>query len=101
MQCYIPNFKNLSKVILKKKIFEYFFRYFYGSNLGPLRRGHLGPCGLDLNKLGKRPLGNATNEMSIKVVKILQELAESEPKAIPNIKGKDGQTYLNEQQNYR
>ena len=30
----------------------------------------------------------------IEVVKILQELAESEPKPIPNIKGKDGQTYL-------
>ena len=31
----------------------------------------------------------------IKVVKILQELAESEPKAHPKIKGKDGQTFLN------
>ena len=38
---------------------------------------------------------------TLKVVKILKELAESEPKARPNIKGKDGQTYLNKQQNYR
>ena len=30
----------------------------------------------------------------MKVVKILQELAESEPKPITNIKGKDGKTYL-------
>ena len=34
--------------------------YFYGLNLEPLQQGHLGPCSLDLNKLGKRPLGNAT-----------------------------------------
>ena len=34
MQCYIPNFKHLSKVVLKKRIFEYFAMYFYGSNLG-------------------------------------------------------------------
>ena len=31
--------------------------YFYASNLGPLWRGHLGPCGHDLNNLGKRLLG--------------------------------------------
>ena len=30
--------------------------------------------------------------MKIKLVKILQELTESEPKAYPNIKGKDGPT---------
>ena len=37
--------------------------------------------------------------LPVKVVKILQELAESEPKPIPNIEGKDGQTYLNKEQN--
>ena len=36
MLCYIPNFKHLSKVVLKKKIFEYFSMYFHGANLGPL-----------------------------------------------------------------
>ena len=64
MQCYIPNFKHMSKVILKKKIFEYFSMYFCGLKLGPLWRGHLGPCGLDLNKRGKRPLCNATYQIS-------------------------------------
>ena len=34
-QCHIPKFKHLSHVLLKKKIFEYFFLYFYGSNIGP------------------------------------------------------------------
>ena len=33
--------------------------HFYGSNLGPLARDHLGPLDLHLNKLGKEPLGNA------------------------------------------
>ena len=37
----------------------------------------------------------------IKVVKILQELVESEPKLILNVKGKYVQTYLYKQQNYR
>ena len=32
-QCYILNFKHLSQVVLKKKIFEYFAMYFYGLNL--------------------------------------------------------------------
>ena len=35
MQCNI-NFKHLSKVVLKKKIFENFSMPFYGSNLGSL-----------------------------------------------------------------
>ena len=34
-QCYIPNFKHLRQVVLKKKIFEYFSMYFYDLNLGP------------------------------------------------------------------
>ena len=58
MQCYIPNFKHLSQVVLKKETFQYFSMYFYGSNLGSMCRGHLGACGLDLNNFGKRPLGN-------------------------------------------
>ena len=41
--CYIPKFTHLSQVVLKKKIFEYFSMYFYGLNLGPQARGHLGP----------------------------------------------------------
>ena len=38
-QCYIPNFKHLSQVILKKKILEYFSIYFYGLNLSPYSAG--------------------------------------------------------------
>ena len=34
----MSNFKHLSRVVLKKKIFEYFTMHFYGSNLG-----HPGP----------------------------------------------------------
>ena len=34
-QCYIPNFKHLGQVVLKKKIFEYISMHFYGLNLGP------------------------------------------------------------------
>ena len=37
--------------------------HFYGSNLGPLARGHLGPWDLGLNKLGKGAPGNATYHM--------------------------------------
>ena len=40
-QCYIPNVKNLSQVVLKKKILEYFSMYFYGLNLSP---HSVGPC---------------------------------------------------------
>ena len=43
----------------EKDFFYYFSMYLYGLNLGPLQQGHLGPCSLDLNELGKRPLGNA------------------------------------------
>ena len=57
-QCYIPYFKHLSHVVLKKKMFVYIFSmYFYGSNLGPLARGQLDPWDLHLYKLGKGPLG--------------------------------------------
>ena len=42
-QCFIPNFKHLSQVVLKKKIYKKISMYFYGSNLGLLARGHLGP----------------------------------------------------------
>ena len=44
--------------------FLIFFMYFYGLNLGPPAAGHLGTCDLHLNKLGKGPLGNATNQIS-------------------------------------
>ena len=39
--------------------FEYFSMYFYGSNLRPLTRGHLGPWDLHLNKLGGSAIGIA------------------------------------------
>ena len=45
-QCYIRNFKHLSQVVKKMKVFEYFSMYFYGLNLGPLVSGpswNLGP----------------------------------------------------------
>ena len=38
--------------------------HFYGLNLGPLARGHLGPWDLHLNKLGKGALANATYQIS-------------------------------------
>ena len=63
-QCYIPNFKHLGHVVLKKKIFQYISVHFHGSNLGPLARGHLGSWDLGLNKLGKGPPSNATNQIS-------------------------------------
>ena len=40
--------------------FSIFSMYFYGSNLGPLARGHLGPWDLHLNKLVRGEVGNAT-----------------------------------------
>ena len=61
---FIPNFKHLSQVVLKQKIYQYFSMYFYGSNLGPLARGHLGLWDLHLNKLVKGELGNATYQIS-------------------------------------
>ena len=44
--------------------FEYISMHFYGLNLGPLARGHLGPWDLGLNKLGKGPPCNATYQIS-------------------------------------
>ena len=43
---------------------EDFLIYFYGLNLGPLARDHLGPWDLGLNKLGKGAPGNATYQIS-------------------------------------
>ena len=37
----------------------------------------------------------------MKVIKILQGLVESDPRAYPKHQEKDGQKYLNKQQNYR
>ena len=42
----------------------YISMHFYGSNLGPLARDHLGPWDLGLNKLGKGAPGNATYQIS-------------------------------------
>ena len=47
-----------------EKIFEYFSMYFYGSNLQPLARSHLGPWDLHLNKIGKGLLSNAKIQIS-------------------------------------
>ena len=44
--------------------FLIYFYAFYGSNLGPLARDHLGPWDLRLNKLGKGAPGNATYQIS-------------------------------------
>ena len=59
-QCYIQNSKHLNQVVLKKKMLEHFSMYFYGLNLGPSGRDHLGAGDLHLNKLEKKLLGNAT-----------------------------------------
>ena len=61
---YILNFRHVSQVVLKKKIFKYFSMYFYGWNLQLVARSHLGPWDLHCNKIGKGPLGNATNQLS-------------------------------------
>ena len=42
------------------EIVECFSMYFFGSNLRLQAQGHLEPWDLHLNKIGKRPLGNAT-----------------------------------------
>ena len=57
-QCYILNFMHLSKVVLKKKIFEYFSMYFFFVRTqDPLAGGCLGHWDLHLNNLGKGLLG--------------------------------------------
>ena len=61
-QSYIANFKHLSRVVLKKKIFEYFSMYFYGSNLGYPGKEPSWILGPHLNKIGKGLLGNATTQ---------------------------------------
>ena len=48
----------------KEEDFLIYSIHFYGSNLGPLARGHLGPWDLHLNKLGRGALGNATYQIS-------------------------------------
>ena len=55
-------------MVLKKKIFEYFSMYFYGLNLQPLPRSHLGPWDLHLNQIGKGPLGHATIQIMTKKI---------------------------------
>ena len=61
--------------------------------LQKILHGDVKTIGLILKMMGGRA--------HIKVVKILQALAIQNPKPIPNIKEKDGQTYLNKQKNYR
>ena len=43
--------------------FSIFSLYFYGSNLGTLAGGHLGPWDLHLNKPVRGELGNATYQI--------------------------------------
>ena len=62
-KCYVPNFKHLSQVVLKK-IFEYFSMYFYGLNLGSPGKEPSWILGPHLNKIGKGLLGNATYPIS-------------------------------------
>ena len=38
-KCFISNLNNLSQVVLKKKIFEYFFYIFLWFDIGPLGAG--------------------------------------------------------------
>ena len=51
MQSKLTKFQASEQSGSEKEDFEYFPMYFYGSNLGHMWRGHLGPCSLDLNKL--------------------------------------------------
>ena len=44
--------------------FSIFVYVFYGSNLGPLATGHLGPWDLHLNKFLRGELDNATYQIS-------------------------------------
>ena len=44
--------------------FSYFAMYFYGSNLGPLARGYLGPGDRGLNIFGKRLPGNVKYQIT-------------------------------------
>ena len=48
--CFIPYFKYLSQVVLKKKLFEYFSMYLYGSSPRPIGRRHFSPRGHHLQK---------------------------------------------------
>ena len=63
-QCYIPKFKCLSQVVLKKKVCKYVY-VFLLFEPRTTWRGHLGPWNLHLNTLGKGPPQNATNQISI------------------------------------
>ena len=55
-------FKHLSQVILRKKIFEYFSTYFYAKPQDPLGRGHFESWVLCLNKLDLGPLSNVNTK---------------------------------------
>ena len=71
-QCNISNFKHLGQEVIKKKIFEYFSIYFYGSNLGHPGTRPSWTLDVHLNKLGKITLDNATDQISSIWAKWLQ-----------------------------
>ena len=48
---------------MKKKIFEYISKHFYGLNLGPPGAGLSWTLGPSLNKLGKGPICNAKHQI--------------------------------------
>ena len=62
LQSTIPNFKHLSQVVLKLQIFSYCLHVCISllQTQEPLAYGYFGLSDLDLNKIGKGPLGNAT-----------------------------------------
>ena len=60
MQSTIPNFKHLSQAVLKLQICSYCLCISMLQTQEPLAYGLFGSSDLDLNKIGKEPLGNAT-----------------------------------------
>ena len=58
-QCYIPNFKHLSQVVLEKIL-----KYISFLNPRPPSQGHFRPQGHYLYKLSRGLLGNATYQIS-------------------------------------
>ena len=75
----MPDFANQSSAYAKSFVCVFVCLYVRYQNIHLLRLGQF--------------LSNSN--VQIKLVKILQELAESEPKAYPRHKRKNGQNYLN------
>ena len=63
MQSTIPNFKHLSQIVLQLQIFSDCLCICMLQTQEPLAYGHFGPSDLNLNKIGKDPLGNALNKI--------------------------------------